>query len=174
VLKTASFKPMPGFERVRVWLVHEGYRPIELKQEFVQSNANTDITLITLPAAQAVEARFVYATGAADLNAPVETDGFIANTAGPILERQGADIAVTHVEHLERLHLSGTLLRTAQVNLKASDIELKASPEMELSYKPVVGISGGPVTSHGKVIAMNSFADPATFKHTWALKLRTD
>jgi len=172
VLKPESFKPMPGFERVRVWLVHEGYRPIELKREYVQSNPNTDVTLISIPVAQAVEPRFIYATGAADLNAPVETDGFIANTPGPILERQGVDVAVTRVEHLQRLHLSGKLIRTAQINLKASDIDLKGSPEMELSYKPVVGISGGPVTSNGKVIAMNSFADPGTFKHTWALHIK--
>ena len=30
---------------------------------------------------------------------------------------------------------------------------------------------GGPVISNGKVIAMNSFADPGTRKHTWALRL---
>src|SRR4051794_12886884 len=30
VVNQANFKPLPGFERVKVWLVHEGYEPIEL------------------------------------------------------------------------------------------------------------------------------------------------
>jgi hypothetical protein len=172
VLKAESFKPLPGFDRVKVWLVHEGYRPVEMRPEYIQSNPSTDVTTIQIPTARAVDRSFVYATGGIEGAKQVETDGFVANTAGPQLTRVGADVVVTAVDHLERLHLSGTVIRTAQVNLKATDLELKGSPEVEFSYQPVVGISGGPVTSNGKVIAMNSFADPATFKHTWGLQLR--
>ncbi|MGZ3721393.1 MAG: hypothetical protein ACXVA9_00600 [Bdellovibrionales bacterium] len=173
VLRASSFKPANGFERVRVWLVHEDYRAIEMKPEFVTSNPDKDITTIKIPVELAVDRRFVFprATKLAAGPTPVETDGFIANTAGPTLERQGLDVNIVKVSSLTRLHLSGTLVRSAVVNLKAADIDLKSSPNYELSYQPVVGISGGPVTSGGKVIAMNSFADPGTRKHTWALQL---
>src|SRR5665213_686455 len=113
VLKTASFKPMPGFERVRVWLVHEDYRAVEIRQEYIQSNPDTDVTTIKLPPSLKVDSRFVFATAKIDsLTTRVETDGFIANTAGPTLERQGLDINITKVTRLQRLHLSGTLMRT--------------------------------------------------------------
>lgn len=174
VLRKESFKPLPGFQRVRVWLVHEGHKPIEMKPEWVQSNPDKDVTLIRLPKNLQVEKRFVYQTArVAAVNAPVETDGFVANTTGPILTRQGEDVTILSVPQLTRLHLKGQVVRTANVNLKAADIDLKGSPNVELSYQPVVGISGGPVTSRGKVIAMNSFADPGTFKHTWALQLKS-
>jgi hypothetical protein len=163
---------MPGFERVRVWLVHEDYPAIEMKPEFVASNPDQDITTISLPEAKKVDSKFVFATASSVvLSAPVETDGFIANTAGPTLVREGFDIGIAKVTSLSRLHLEGKLLRSATVSLKASDIDLKSSPNLELSYQPVVGISGGPVTSNGKVIAMNSFADPSTRKSTWALQI---
>jgi hypothetical protein len=174
VLKASSFTPLPGFERVHVWLVHEGYPAVEIKKEFITSNPNTDVTAIHLPTELKVDGQFVFATAQVDAGTTnVETDGFIASSAGPTLVRQGPDIQISEVTHLSRLHLSGTLIRTANINLKAADIELKESPEVELSFQPIVGISGGPVTSNGKVIAMNSFADPETRQHTWALQLHS-
>ncbi len=156
VLRGSSFKPMAGFERVRVWLVHEDYRAIEMKPEFIASNPDKDITTIQLPAALAVDSRFVFPRASAVATSgstPVETDGFIANTTGPTLERHGLEIDIVRVPSLSRLHLSGTLVRSAVVSIKASDIDLKSSPNFELSYQPVVGISGGPVTANGEVIA---------------------
>jgi hypothetical protein len=175
VLRAESFQPAPGFEKVRVWLVHEDYPAIEMKPEYVASIPDKDITQISLPATKKVDSRFVFAI--APTGTPiksVETDGFVANTAGPTLARVGKDVDIVSVPHLERMHLSGSLVRQATVTLKALDIDLKASPNLELSYKPVVGISGGPVTSNGQVIGMNSFADPGTRQHTWALQIRTN
>jgi hypothetical protein len=144
-----------------------------MKAEYVQSNPDKDITTITLPLEKKVAARFVFALAPAGAVASqVETDGFIANTAGPTLARDGQDIDIVKVTKLSRLHLSGNLVRSAVVSLKALDIDLKSSPNVELSYRPVVGISGGPVISNGKVIAMNSFADPGTRQSTWALQLQ--
>src|ERR1035437_1868590 len=109
VLRAASFKPIPGFERVRVWLVHEDYPAIEMKPEFVASNPDKDITTIQLPEKLKVASRFVFATAPVGaVSSPVETDGFIANTAGPTLARQGLDINIVRVSSLSRLHLSGT------------------------------------------------------------------
>lgn len=174
VLKPASFTPLPGFERVRIWLVHEGYPAVEIRPQYLRSNPDKDVTLITLPKSLRVDRRFVFYTAKIGMIASrVETEGFMANTDGPILVRQGLDIGISSVPHLTRLHLSGKVVRLVQVNLKAADINLKSSPSVELSYQPIVGISGGPVTANGKVIAMNSFADPGTFKHTWALQLKS-
>jgi hypothetical protein len=172
VLRAESFKPIAGFERVRVWLIHEDSAPIEMKPEYVSSNSEKDVSLIRLPESQKVDAKFIFPTApVTTVTSDVETDGFVANTAGPTLVREGEDVTIAKVSNLSRLHLQGKLLRSAIVNLKASDIDLKASPNVELSYQPVVGISGGPVTADGKVIAMNSFADPRTRKSTWALRL---
>jgi hypothetical protein len=172
VVNRSSFKPLPGFEHVKVWLVHEGYAPIELAPENLESDPARDVTVINLPDTKKVEARFVFkmgTPGGTDEN--VVSEGFIANSAGPILVRQGADLAIVAVPHLSRLFMQGKILRQVRVELKASDIDLKSSPEYELSYTPIVGISGGPVVAHGQVIAMNSFADPSTRRQTWALDL---
>ena len=172
VLKPTSFKPLAGFERVRVWLVHENYRPIEVHPEFLSFREEADLTVGNIDARQAVDKKFIYATGRIPADhATVETEGFVANTTGPVLMRDGLDIVVTSVPKLSRMYLKGELMIRANINLKAADIDLKSAPEYELSYKPVVGISGGPVLAQGRVIAMNSFADPASFKHTWALQL---
>lgn len=172
VLNAKSFKPAPGFERVRVWLLHEGHAPIEVKAEYLAFQADKDLTRVRLPENGKVPDRFVFTP--AGLNpqiAYVETEGFRANTGGPLLARQGADLTVLSVRRLERLRSVGKILRQATVDLNAADVRLKASPNVQLSYQPVVGLSGGPVISAGRVIAMNSFADPSTFAQTWALVL---
>ncbi len=173
VANQKSFKPLPGFERVRVYLVHEGYPPIEIKAANVRSDANRDVTVIDLPKAKRVPKQYVFPLGQVTvMGENVTSEGFVANTDGPILERKGQDVIVTSVPHLTRLSMQGQLIRQAQVNLKTLDIDLKSSPSVQLSYQPIVGISGGPVMVRGRVIAMNSFADPGTFKQTWALQLR--
>jgi hypothetical protein len=177
VLHASNFHPLPGFKHVRIWLVHEGYRPIEVKPEYLKTDSNKDMTVVTIPPALAVDTKFVYSMGSmqsseATAGLKAESDGFIANSTGPRLMRQGSLIEIIAVEHLARIHLEGTTLRQALVNLKAGDIELKVAPELELSYQPIVGISGGPVVIDGKVVAMNSFADPSTRKSTWALQVK--
>lgn len=173
VLRAESFKPVAGFEKARVWLVHEGYPAIEMKPEYLTSVPDKDLTQIFLPDAKKVDSRYVFAIAPPGMTIKtVETDGFVANTAGPNLVRVGKDVDIVSISRLERMHLSGSLVRQATVTLKAHDIDLKASPNLELSYKPLVGISGGPVTSNGQVIGMNSFADPETRQHTWALQIK--
>jgi hypothetical protein len=172
VLQAASFKPLPGFRHVRVWLVHENEPAIELKPEYLTSRPDRDLTMVNLPATKAVRADFVYASAARPAPAQtVESEGYIANSTGPALAWNGPLLEITAVPRLARLHLTGTLVRHALVNLDATDVKLNASPDMELSYRPVVGMSGGPVLAGGKVVAMNSFADPTTREHTWALTL---
>ena len=174
VLQPASFKPQAGFERVRVWLVHEGERAIELKPEYLSYQADHDLTRIQLPSLQAVDAKYIFptTTSAPALSAEVETDGIRANTAGPVLKKIGQDFEVVSVPRLERLRAAGRLLRRTPVYLSAADVKLNGAIEFELSYQPVVGLSGGPVVSGGYVIAMNSFADPGGAPRTWALDLR--
>jgi hypothetical protein len=173
VMNRKAFKPLPGFERVKVWLVHEGYRPVELKPENFRSNPSHDVTIIDLPKSKAVDRRFVFPVGKITVaHAAVQSEGFVANTDGPTIERRGKDVLVTSVPRLQRLIIEGQIIRQAQIDLKTLDIDLKKSPSVQLSYRPIVGISGGPVIQQGRVVAMNSFADPGTFQQTWALQLQ--
>lgn len=170
VINSDSFKPNPGFQKKRLWLVHEGQAPIEVKAEYLKSDRLRDLTMIRIPSK--VAKRFVYDQGPANANAPVESEGFIASSTGPILERKGSEITIASVPRLTRVFAKGLLIRKVNVDLKAPDVELKGSPSIQVSYEPVKGMSGGPVVSGGKVIAMNSFADPQTRKSTWALELQ--
>lgn len=171
VLQRKSFTPAPGFERVRIWLVHEGYPAIELKPELVSYNPTQDSTVIDLGSSAKVAAKFIFSMERlTTLSAKVESEGFMANSVGPVLERRGADMVITAVPKLERLHLNGTILRHSEVNLRSSDLNLQAAPCVQLSYQPIRGFSGGPVVANGKVIGMNSFADPGN-SHTWALQV---
>lgn len=173
VLQPASFKPAPGFERVRVWILHESLGPIELKPEYLTYTKDKDLTQVRLPGAYAVPATFVFSTERVNpLLQTVETEGYRANTGGPLLERQGLDMGIHSVRKLQRLRFAGKILRQATIELNALDVQLKDSANVQLSYEPIVGLSGGPVVANGHVIAMNSFADPATRKSSWALELR--
>ncbi len=172
VLQPRSFQPQPGFERAQVWLVHEGEAAIELKPENLSYSQDRDITVIHLEGAIPIAQKNIFATGNPGAVAgTVETEGFVAGSVGPVLLRNGKDLMIDSVPSLERLALAGKILEQANVNLQASDIELKNSPSLQLSYRPVKGMSGGPVLANGKVIAMNSFADPRTFRQTWAMRL---
>lgn len=172
VLQPASFTKRPGFERMKVWLVHAGEPAIEVKPEYLTYQPDKDLTFIRLPKSAAVRPHFVYATAAAAQGAAVETEGYIAGSTGPVFVRQGEDLAIAAVPQLQMLRLNGKVLRQAQVEVVAADLKVKNSPNVELSYRPVVGMSGGPVVSEGRVIAMNSFADPATRLSTWALQIK--
>ncbi len=171
VINEKSFAPNQGFQKKRLWLVHEGHAPIEVKPEFLKTDRLRDLTLIRIP--KAVAKRYVFDTQAAAApNMAVESEGFVASSAGPVLERRGADLAIVAVPRLHRVFAKGLVIRKAPVDLKAQDVELSNSPSLELTYEPIKGMSGGPVVSGGKVVAMNSFADPQTFKRTWALELQ--
>lgn len=174
VANRASFKPQKGFERARLWLVHEGYRPIEIKPEYLVSDRLRDLTIINLPRTERVPRKFIFEIDRVrDARGRVTSEGFLANTTGPILERKGGEISITAVPGLHRLFAEGQILRQARVSIQAADLQLKDSPNLQLNYKPIVGMSGGPViAANGRVIAMNSFAEPSTFRQTWALELR--
>lgn len=173
VINASSFTPNPGFERRRLWLVHEGQRPIEIRPEHLSYDRLRDLTVIRIPRSEQVPKRLVFErAGLATLNADVTSEGFRAGSAGPILERRDSDLTVASVPRLERLFAVGKVVRRATVDLNAKDVTLRNSPGLELTYEPIKGMSGGPVLAAGKVIAMNSFADPRTFKRTWALELQ--
>ena len=173
VLQPKSFQGIPGFERVRVWLVHEGEAAIELKPENISCNEERDLTEIQLQGQNQVSQENIFATGKMDISVEaVETEGFVAGSTGPVLVRDGKDLVISSVPKLERLSMVGKVLAQANINMRATDVNLKNSASLQLSYQPVKGMSGGPVLSNGKVIAMNSFADPRTFQQTWALSLQ--
>lgn len=172
VLKRVSFKPAPGFDHAKVWLVHENHAPIELNEKNLHYYPDRDETVIDFDRV-AVEDAFVFQPGGvvAAAGANVETEGFLANSAGPVLQFAGEDLRITSVPQLHRLHMTGGLTRSVRVNIEAVDLSLKETPCLELDYIPVVGMSGGPVLENGRVIGMNSFADPTTRAHTWAVAL---
>jgi Trypsin-like peptidase domain len=169
VLKPTSLKPAGGFERIRIWLVHENEPAIEVRPEYLHYSEDKDLTEINFPSLKAKTKYVFESVRNATVGASVETEGFLANSVGPVLQRFGSDLEIISVPHLERMELRGNLTRTARVSLEASDIHLHEIPCLQADYTPIVGFSGGPVVYQGKVIGMNSFADPNSRKSTWAV-----
>lgn len=171
VLNPQSFIPAPGYTHTRVWLVHEGEKAIELKPTNVTYHADRDQTEIHFDH-KVVAAQFVFKKSkAVPVSGEVESEGFPANSLGPQLTWVGQKIEITSVPHLERIKMKGTLLRQTKVSVKATDVNLDQTPSLQLSYKPVVGTSGGPVTMNGALVGFNSFADPNGRQTTWAVEL---
>jgi hypothetical protein len=194
VLQPSSFTN----PHTQAWLVHENEPAIELTRSDLQADPSLDRTSIRLTRTRA-PIRYIYERGTAAPGARVETDGFIANSAGPILElalttptsdspttenRNGNGnglgngnrkpttdprLRITSVPHLSRLHAEGNLLRHVRVELSSNDVNLKNAPCVQVSYKPVVGLSGGPVVSGDRVVGMNSFAEPESRASTFAV-----
>lgn len=177
VLQEQSFRPQAGFDRARVWLVHENHAPVELALSDIAMEPDRDLTVIRVSKDRAVRSAFVYdmaddaATRFASARGAVSTEGFVANTTGPRFGLDGEDVTIVSVPRLERLQSRGHLLRKARVDLSAADVVLKSASCLEVSYKPVRGLSGGPVLVDGRVVGMNSFADPASAASTWALEI---
>jgi hypothetical protein len=187
VLQPTSF----ANPNTQIWLVHENEPAIELAKENLTSESTLDRTTIKLTNRSA-PARYVFnrqGSAPAQLLAgtKVQTDGFLANSTGPILElnvstststatsnvilKRPPFLKITSVPSLSRLHSEGTILRSAVLELTSQDVNLRSAPCTQVSYKPVVGLSGGPVTSGNRVIGMNSFADPDARASTWAIDL---
>lgn len=169
VLQPASFTPPAGFSKVRVWLVHEGEPAIEIHAGDLTSRADRDLTRVRIK--QPIKKDYVFETDHARIATDVVSDGFRAETAGPKLAWINGEVEITSVPSLDRVTVRGRILRRARVDLKAADLKLVDSPGFELDYAPIVGMSGGPVVARGKVVAMNSFADPNSRRRTWALEL---
>jgi hypothetical protein len=176
VLNSESFKPAPGFSKTRVWLVHENKLAIEILPSQVRFNAKNDITNIEFIKDQA-ESAVIFSkkrelSGAFDDK--IESEGFIANTAGPKMEWKDGRIEITAVPTLSRVHLKGSIIRKAVVDLRATDVTLVKTPTYQLTYGPIVGTSGGPVLIHNEIIGINSFADPTNRQSTWAVSIEND
>ena len=168
VLQPKSFQLQPGFTRQRVWLVHEGEAPIELKQKQARFDSQNDLTVVDLD--QDVSRDFIYQMGASlTTGAALETEGFRANTAGPKLARIGDEIEIVDVPRLERVQLTGQLMNQARVEIRAIDVTLNSTPCLQVNFEPIRGISGGPLLSGGKVVGINSFGDPREAHRTWAV-----
>lgn len=174
VLQASSFKTSSLAEKVFVWMIHEDGLAIELFPENLKFFADKDMTRIHLPAHKKVPSRFVFSKVSPFplQNSQVATEGFIANSVGPKLKLQNGRLVIESIPHLARLQFEGQLLREARVELQARDVALSDIPCLQLSYGPVVGLSGGPVTIGDQVVGMNSFADPTTGAQTWAVDLR--
>lgn len=164
VLQPKSFENT----RTQIWLVHEGEPAIEVTANELHADSANDRTTIELKKTT-VPRRHVFAVGPFKTGDRVETEGFHANSAGPVLEISGNRLRITSVPRLERLRAEGQVLRGVRVELNAQDVRLKNTPCVQLSYTPVLGLSGGPVISGSRVIAMNSFADPHSRASTWAV-----
>jgi hypothetical protein len=177
VLQPKSFQPQPGFTKAKVWLVHERHEAIEIEPHELEYQPDRDLSVIRLKGSKRVSRHFVFAASDSSQSSLVpasslETEGFVAGTAGPVLEFKNGELEISHVPVLSRVRLSGQVLQQARVNLKSTDVNLNEAPCLKVSYRPVVGTSGGPVTANGRVVGMNSFADPGTREHTWILDLR--
>lgn len=173
VLRPESFTPEAGYEFRRVYLLHEGAPPIALNATEVTFQPDRDQSEIELPTTKRADPRYIFTKADRSLaSGPVLTEGFLANTAGPELARVDGHITVTRVRKLARARLTGDLVRRATVTLAASDVSLRDVPCLQLSYRPIVGFSGGPVMDlDGRVLGMNSFAEPSTQARTWAVSL---
>jgi hypothetical protein len=174
VLQPASFKIPKGFSQIHVWLVHEGEAAIELSSESISPRPDLDLTLISLKSPQRVAEKYVFKTVQPGdrIEHDVKTEGFLANSTGPKLQADpSGHLAITAVPILQRIYASGNILQSNNVSIRSIDVNLSNSPCYKLSYQPVVGLSGGPVSAGGRVIAINSFADPSTRAQTWAIDL---
>jgi len=172
VLQPRSWAAGPGEVR-QIWLVHEGEPAIEITPEDLRYRAESDLSSIEFGRRQAVSNRYVFAVDEkASAAAGVATEGFEANSVGPELAIEKGRLKITAVPALKRIRAEGSLMKEVRVSLRANDVRLEGAPCLRLSYRPVVGMSGGPViTASGKVIGVNSFADPETRAHTWAISL---
>jgi Trypsin-like peptidase domain len=170
VLQKKSFELQPGFSRQRVWLVHEGEPAIELQETQVTFDSKNDLTFITLD--HDVSPNYVYPFGnEVRVGSQVTTEGFVAETAGPILVRLNGNIEISSVPKLVRRTLQGEVVTAARLQLKALDVQLESTPCFQTTYEPIRGISGGPMLVDGRVVGMNSFADPQLAHRTWAVVL---
>lgn len=178
VLNSKSFQKNSSNDLVKVWLVSENQRAIEIRASLIVEHADWDITAIDFGDRAVVNENQVYALSATGLNgermtsSALESDGFYAQTTGPQLFFDGKDLLITATPHLARLHKSGPLVQTSLLTLISNDVNLQNKPCLQVKYQPVVGLSGGPITSNGQIVAINSFADPAK-DSTWGIQLNT-
>jgi hypothetical protein len=173
VLQGSSFAVQSENEKVRIWLVHENEKPIEVFPENLKLQANKDLTLIHF-AGPVVPASKIYqwadSAQAKSSVSVLESDGFQANSLGPELQWSGQDIEIRRVQKLERIHAQGQILQRARVDLAASDVHLRQTDCVQVGFLPVVGLSGGPLTLNGRIVGMNSFAGDQR-SSTWAVVL---
>lgn len=173
VLNPQSFKTSADFPLTQIWLLHERHAPIEIKPSHVSSLPGQDLTRLNF-SHEIVRREFVFQQRSSSLSlvqGQVETNGFLAETLGPVLRWNKGRVEISAVPRLERKSARGQISRRARVNLQAPDVQLDEAPCLQLTYQPVKGLSGGPVLFEGQVVGVNSFADPQMQGHTWAVQI---
>lgn len=168
VLNEASFSSQ-SYPIKKVWLVHENEPAIELAKPDLSPRKDLDRTEISIRGR--VSAKYIFEqTRQIILGSPVETEGFVANTGGPILSAEFGELKIMSVPKLQRVSFKGHLLGIETVTLSSNDVNLNSVKCLKLTYSPVLGLSGGPVLVNGRVVAINSFAEPDRREVTYAVR----
>lgn len=179
VLNESSFQPNAGHDQVQVWLVQEGHPAIEVRAQEIKTRADRDLVLIHF-SSKVIASEKVFPVlkdraSSLQINSAlsqirVETEGFRAGSTGPVLYWDGPRLRIDSVPRLEKIRLSGEVLRQGKVTLGSADVNLVEAPAFQTSYPAIVGTSGGPILSQGKVIGFNSFSDP-TSRTAWGISV---
>lgn len=175
VINAQLFNPAPGFKKARIWLVHENQPAIEIFRTQIQENPDSDFSKITFQKEVTIPVQHIFETENPKKEIEnfnknlVISEGYKANSAGPVLAWINGDLEIQAVHKLEKIIQSGLVLQNTRVSLASADVNLKNQKTVQLTTKPIVGTSGGPVIINGRVKAFNSFANPNDRLSTWAI-----
>lgn len=179
VMRPELFKPNTGYDRVRVWLVHQKHPPIEVVAQNMRYDSRKDLSAIQFADAVVPES-FVFESAvgqpvARPGEAQLSSQGYVVGeTAEVTLISTGTDLRIQKVGQLPAKLHQGVLRRRVKLSLKSLDMRLENIPGLELSYGMYVGMSGGPTLIDGRVVGVNSFgfpADQAYKTQAWAVLL---
>lgn len=160
VLNKTNYVPNIGYKYVQFWLVKRGTKKIiELKKEDLKPLPDIETTLIKLH--EKVKCDFKVIEQVVKVNDIVFNYGHVSNM--PITKAHWDRKLIIDDYSLEnsKSDKTGQILSIKKITVKSNDLNIIDKAFIQPSFVANVGMSGGPLISHKKLIGLMSFGLPA-------------
>lgn len=160
VLNKINWTPNPGYKYVQYWLLKRGSKKIiELSKENLTPLGNIETTLIHL--VEKINSQLEIMHQKFEIGDAVQNYGHISNM--PITNAHWANKLIIDSYDLSQSKSDkvGKILSIRKATIHSADLDIEGKEFIQPSFVANVGMSGGPLILHNRVIGLMSFGLPA-------------
>lgn len=159
VLNKVNYMPSPGFKHVQYWLLRRNIRNIiELNKEDIIPMPKIDCSTISLRGKIQTQYKITYITP--DVGDQVYNFGHVPNMPITLAHWDNKLVVDDYILEKSKADKKGKIISINFRSVQSQDVNILNKLLIQPSFIAKVGMSGGPLIKHDKIIGLMSFGFP--------------